>query len=128
MRFSMGLHLTPEQLDSVVEVEQNCAKHLSVINDIYSWDKELRASKTCHFEGAAICSAVQVLHQETNLSYEAVKKVLWVMCRGWEESQVALVSKLPKDSNIQIYVKGLEYQMSGNEQWSATTLRYHSAN
>jgi aristolochene synthase len=124
----MGLHLTPGQLDSVKGVEQNCAKHLSIMNDVYSWDKELRASKTGHAEGAAICSAVQVLHQETDLSYEAAKKVLLAMCRGWETNHAVLVNELPDEWEVQTYAKGLEYQISGNERWSATTLRYHSAN
>jgi aristolochene synthase len=127
MRFSMGLHLTPGQLESVKGVEKNCAKHLSIMNDIYSWDKELRASKAGHAEGAAICSAVQVLHQETDLFYEAAKKVLWAMCRGWEANHVVLVDNLPSDKEVQTYAKGLEYQISGNEKWSATTPRYHSA-
>ncbi|KAJ5874092.1 Aristolochene synthase in complex with 12-13 Difluorofarnesyl diphosphate [Penicillium soppii] len=126
MRFSMGLHLTPAQLDSVKGVEQNCAKHLSIMNDVYSWDKELRASKIGHAEGAAICSAVQVLNQETDLPYEAAKKVLLVMCRGWETKHAVLVNELPDEWEVQTYAKGLEYQISGNERWSQTTLRYHS--
>jgi aristolochene synthase len=122
----MGLHLTPAQLDSVKGVEQNCAKHLSIMNDVYSWDKELRASKIGHAEGAAICSAVQVLNQETDLPYEAAKKVLLVMCRGWETKHAVLVNELPDEWEVQTYAKGLEYQISGNERWSQTTLRYHS--
>jgi aristolochene synthase len=128
MRFSMGLHLTPGQLETVKGVEQNCAKHLSIMNDVYSWDKELRASKTGHAEGAAICSAVQVLHKETDLPYEATKEVLLAMCRGWETNHTVLVNQLPHEWEVQTYAKGLEYQISGNERWSATTPRYHSAN
>ncbi|KAH8807827.1 Aristolochene synthase in complex with 12,13 Difluorofarnesyl diphosphate [Xylogone sp. PMI_703] len=128
MRFSMDLRLTEDQLKSMAEIEQNCAKHLSVLNDIYSWEKELRASKTGHSEGSAICSAVQVLSNETSLPYASAKTVLWAICRGWESNHVALAEKLPTDRDIQIYVKGLEYQISGNEQWSATTSRYHSPN
>ncbi|PKY00095.1 Aristolochene synthase in complex with 12,13 Difluorofarnesyl diphosphate [Aspergillus campestris IBT 28561] len=134
MRFSMELHITPEEIASVREIEQNCAKHLSVVNDIMSWDKEYLAYQTGHPEGSAICSAVQVLADETSLSHAACKRVLWVMCREWENRHEVLVAKrqtdgaVPYGDNLKLYVKGLELQISGNELWSLTTLRYNSPN
>ncbi|KAH8660699.1 aristolochene synthase [Tricladium varicosporioides] len=132
MRFSMGLQLSDRDLKSVEEIEQNCAKHLSVVNDIYSWDKELIASRTGHNEGSAICSAVQVLSEETGLDYAASKRVLWIMCREWELRHEELTQTRRTEANyttdLAAYIKGLEYQISGNELWSATTLRYHSPN
>lgn len=130
----MDLHVTPDEIASVQNIEQNCAKHLSVLNDILSWDKEYRAYQTGHPEGSAICSAVQVLADETSLSYASCKRVLWVMCREWEARHEYLVAKrqtdsaLPFGENLRLYVKGLEYQISGNELWSLTTLRYNSPN
>ncbi|KAB8209383.1 Aristolochene synthase in complex with 12,13 Difluorofarnesyl diphosphate [Aspergillus parasiticus] len=132
MRFSMELYITPQELSSVQPLEQNCAKHLSVLNDIMSWDKEYLAYQTGHPEGSAICSAVQVLSDETSLPYEACKRVLWVMCREWEHQHVLLVEEAEADVNfplsesLRAYIKGLEYQISGNELWSVTTLRYNS--
>lgn len=134
MRFSMELHISPEEIASVREIEQNCAKHLSVVNDIMSWDKEYLACQTGHPEGSAICSAVQVLADETSLSHSACKRILWVMCREWENRHEVLVAKrqadgaVPYGENLKLYVKGLEYQISGNELWSLTTLRYNSPN
>lgn len=128
----MELHLTPDELAAVHPVEQNCAKHLSVLNDIMSWEKEYQAYLTGHPEGSAICSAVQVLSDETSLPYSACKRILWVMCREWELQHDFLVEKLQKEfnykpgGNVMQYVKGLEYQISGNEQWSVTTPRYNS--
>lgn len=132
MRFSMGLHVTREELSAVVPIEQNCAKHLSVVNDILSWDKELAAAQTGHVEGSAVCSAVQVLSDESSLPYSAAKRVLWVMCREWESQHAVLMDELrqswgsPLSESLLTYIKGLEYQMSGNELWSKTTLRYNS--
>lgn len=133
MRFSMGLHITDEEIKSVEPIEQNCSKHLSVLNDIYSWDKELRASKTGHVEGSAICSAVKILADEASLTYSGAKRVLLVMCREWEilhdtlTANRQLNSEIPCSKDLTAYIKGLEYQISGNEEWSMTTLRYHSA-
>lgn len=131
MRFSMNLHVSPAELQSIKEIEMNCSKHISVVNDIYSWEKELKASQTGHKEGSALCSSVSVLSEKANLDYSASKRVLWVMCREWEfvhEELVArrLSSPQPCSTNLRAFMKGLEYQMSGNEAWSETTPRYHS--
>nr|POE75184.1 aristolochene synthase [Quercus suber]POE94735.1 aristolochene synthase [Quercus suber] len=134
MRFSMGLQVTREELASAEPIEQNCAKHLSVLNDILSWDKEYIAAQTGHPEGSAICSAVQVLSDETSISFSAAKRVLWVMCREWELQHIHLFEKRcqdqtsPPSESLLRYIKGLEYQMSGNELWSKTTLRYNKPN
>jgi aristolochene synthase len=129
MRFGMDLHMLPQELELVVDIERNCARHLSVVNDIMSWDKEYRSSQTGHFEGAALCSAVQVLAEETVLGYEAAKRVLWVVCREWEDVHRGLVSRTKGNTpqwseRLDNYILGLEYQMGGNELWSCTTGRY----
>ena len=126
MRFSMALALTPSELDSVRDVDVNCAKHISVINDIFSWEKELLASKTGHQEGSALCSSVQVLAEETHLSTEASKRVLFGMCREWELCHMEMVNARKREEREEVrrYMDGLEYQMSGNELWSRNTLRY----
>ena len=130
MRFSMGLAMTPEQLEAVKEVDENCAKHISVINDIFSWEKEWLASQTGHREGSALCSSVQVLADEAHVSTEASKRVLFTMCREWELCHKELVVKkknvaeLGQSEEVTRYMDGLEYQMSGNELWSRSTMRY----
>lgn len=122
--------MTEEELDSVKIIDQNCAKHISVINDIYSWEKELLASKVGHKEGSALCSSVAVMAQEANLSIEASKRVLFSLCREWElchrQMEAKRLNAVGKEQQAQVlkYIKGLEYQMSGNELWSQTTLRY----
>ncbi|KAK1638009.1 Aristolochene synthase from penicillium Roqueforti [Colletotrichum phormii] len=134
MRFTLGLQLSKEELSSMRLLEQNCSKQISVVNDIYSWEKELQASKVLHEEGAVICSAVKVVADETNLSFHATKRVLWSMIREWEKVHDAMRDKLVATSSPAVsqdmrrYVKGLEHQMSGNEHWSRTTKRYTEPN
>lgn len=127
----MKLHVKPEELAFVRDVEMNCSKHISVVNDIYSWEKELKASQFGHEEGSALCSSVSVLSSETMLDFEASKRVLWAMCREWELVHEKLVKEKQSASlscrkDLAAFLKGLEYQMSGNEAWSASTPRYHS--
>ncbi|GME30039.1 Aristolochene synthase [Neofusicoccum parvum] len=128
MRFSMAIHLTPAELDRMKLLEENCSKQISVVNDIYSWEKEVHASQTGHHEGSALCSAVKVLADETNLSIPATKRVLWSMVREWELVHDELAAGMNGESSedARAYITGLEHQMSGNELWSKTTPRYIS--
>lgn len=108
-------------------VDMNCSKHLSVINDIWSYEKEVLASKTAHEEGGALCTGVAIFAAETEVSIVAAKRVLYSICREWEAHHDELVAEAltKRDSpELRAYVKGLEYQMSGNEMWSRSTLRY----
>jgi aristolochene synthase len=127
MRFSMGLKISPTELDLARPVDMNCSKHLSVVNDIWSFEKELLASKTLHQEGGVLCTSVAILAREAELTYPASKRVLYAMSREWELKHDKLVQEVlaKKDTaELRAYMKGLEYQMSGNELWSRTTLRY----
>lgn len=127
MRFCMGLRLTPEELAVAKLVDMNCSKHLSIINDIWSFEKELLASQTAHEEGGVLCSGVAIFAEGAEVSTAAAKRILYALCREWEVRHKELEAEALSQKNtlqLQAYLKGLEYQMSGNEMWSRTTLRY----
>lgn len=48
MRFSMGLRATVEEVDLLRPLYQNCAKHIAVMNDIWSYEKEAFARLSKH--------------------------------------------------------------------------------
>lgn len=124
----MGLNMTPKELGGMTLLERNCSKQISVVNDIYSYEKELRASQSGHPEGSALCNAVTILADGTSLSIAGSKRVLWAMTREWEDVHNELVAEKVAEECSQAakdYMKGLEFQMSGNELWSKTTPRYH---
>jgi aristolochene synthase len=132
MKFSMGLHLSEFQQDLVRKLEQNCSRQISVVNDIYSFEKELKASLTRNDEGAVLCSSVKLVSDEAGMDTEAAKRVLWSMVREWERLHCILASDVlsvgadqGEQEALGHYVKGLEFQMSGNELWSKNTPRYH---
>ena len=125
MRFVMKLEMTQEELDEVKEVDLNCSKHISVVNDIYSWEKEVKQSEQSNEEGSVLCSSVQVVADECKVNVSAAKRILWAMCREWELVHLKLVDAKANESPVTAtYCKGLEYQMSGNEMWSKGTKRY----
>lgn len=116
----------------MVPLERNCSKQISVVNDIWSWEKELKASQTGHHEGAALCTAVKILADDANLNTDAAKRVLTAMVKEWEVvHDVLTAAQLARPggcrTEVKKYMKGLEYQMSGNLLWSRTTLRYADA-
>lgn len=127
MRFCMSIRLSKAEVELVREVDMNCSKHLAVVNDIWSFGKELAAAKIGHEEGAVLCSSVSIIAKEASISYSAAKRILYILCREWEVKHVKLTSCVLTrydSASLQAYLKGLEYQMSGNEVWSRTTARY----
>lgn len=127
-RFSSGLKLSKEELASVADIEKNVGRHISIVNDIYSYEKELRTAESAHKEGGKLCNAVQIIGAEVGLGVEPSKRVLWSICREWEHvhEELRLARKAEGWSiDLASYVDGLEYHMSGNETWSKSTRRYH---
>ncbi|KAJ4289873.1 hypothetical protein N0V90_011206 [Kalmusia sp. IMI 367209] len=133
MRFSYKLHLSPRELALMSDIERNCGRHISLVNDIYSYEKERRIAEKENSEGAILCNAVQILADQVGITIEAAKNVLWIMIRECEHTHVKLFSRMNSSlpglelkGDLRRYVEGLEYQMSGNEHWSKTTHRYRS--
>ena len=135
----MCLHISSTSHAALASIENNYANHITVVNDIYSYAKELQASLTQskHAEGRAMCSSVTVLGREASLSVQSTMKVLWTCVREWEFEHVRLVEQrlaMNRDQatpesrgdemDVRRYLEALQWQMSGNEEWSRTTKRY----
>ncbi|KAI0163976.1 Aristolochene synthase in complex with 12,13 Difluorofarnesyl diphosphate [Xylariaceae sp. FL1272] len=127
MRFSMGLRVTEKDLAAARPADEICSKHLSVINDIWSYDKEYVASETLHDEGGALCTCVTIVARDAELSIPATKRLLYSLCREWELAYKEEVNRIlthRDTAELRAYLDGLVLQMAGNELWSRTTLRY----
>ena len=141
----MDLHLPSSLLLLLSPLERYCARHISAVNDITSYEKEFRTAQNSSSEGAILCSAVKVVMEETGTDVEQAKMMLWLMVREWErvieELKLAVEERLGKEEEakegesrdrrkredregVRLYIRGLEHQMSGNEAWSVTTGRY----
>ncbi|KAI0387389.1 Aristolochene synthase in complex with 12,13-Difluorofarnesyl diphosphate [Hypomontagnella monticulosa] len=127
MRFSMGLTLTAEDFAITHALNVNFSNHLTVMNDIWSFDKGLLAAEDAHKEGGALCSAVTILADQIGVPASAAKRVLYHICRELELKHETLANQILETRNsleMRFYIKGLEYQMSGNEEYLRTSLRY----
>jgi aristolochene synthase len=72
----MDLHISTEELESVADIEDNCGRHISLVNDIYSYEKERLASQSIEQEGAILCNAVQVLANQLDLGVAPARHML----------------------------------------------------
>ncbi|KAJ5832777.1 hypothetical protein N7474_001088, partial [Penicillium riverlandense] len=129
MRFGANLHLTPTELSRAADLETSAFRFMGVLNDIYSWNREWRVYQENPIDGARPFSAIYILSQETGLPYAACKRLMYSYCRELE-----IVLKQSGDDirsasaeltpDMEKYIKGLEYLMSGVETWSQWTPRY----
>lgn len=127
MRFCADLHLSAEELELVKPIEQNALKHMTVVNDICSLDKEVLAAKD-GFELGAICSSVPIVKEFAGVNEVETKRIMWQMVRAWEMRHFELFQNLQSKSrsvDFLTFLKGLEYQVAGNELWTLTTRRYN---
>lgn len=130
MRYAMDLKVTQQALDSAPVILESYSRLGIVVNDIYSLAKELHAWNIHHTEGGQVLNMVVMQAEETGTSYEAAKRVLWVLCREWELEHFELIAQREAalegcSEDLRVYMKGLEYVLGGNEEWSSYTGRYH---
>ncbi|KAI0599443.1 Aristolochene synthase in complex with 12,13-Difluorofarnesyl diphosphate [Biscogniauxia sp. FL1348] len=127
MNFCMGLHITDEEWRLVRPVAFNFGRHLLSLNDVYSYEKEVRVQDEGKQEGGVLVSAVPIVAKLVQVDVESAKRIIWMMCREWEANHHRLVAEILKkhpSPAIEAFCKGIEYQYSGNEVWSHETRRY----
>ena len=131
MLYSMRFHPTSSTLASIPNIEESYSKLGIIVNDIHSFDKELRAFKANPTtEGASLLNLVYLFADDTGLPYEAAKRVLWTLTREWELEFLQLVAEMEVseggcEEDLKVYLRGLEFILAGNERWSAVSGRYH---
>ncbi|TDZ29866.1 Aristolochene synthase [Colletotrichum spinosum] len=55
------------------------SRHISVVNDLASWDKECRAEREIDAQGSVVSNIVQILSDDCGFSPESAKAVLWAI-------------------------------------------------
>lgn len=128
----MDLRLTPSTLASIHDIEISYSRLGIVVNDIHSFDKEVRAYAQNPTDTGKVLNMVAMQAQETGVSFASAKRLLWVLCREWEVLHLEMVKKREsnmdggeEDEALKVYMKGLELILGGNEKWSEYTQRYH---
>ena len=130
VRYSCRIHLSEETLKSLDGMVELFDKMGMVVNDIYSFNKELYLWNKDHKEGAKMLNIVIYMSNDAEVSYATAKRILWVLCREWEIDYQDMMTKAMQEKygsndDVKKYIKALEYVVGGNEFWSAKTERYH---
>ncbi|KAJ5250893.1 hypothetical protein N7489_001303 [Penicillium chrysogenum] len=130
IRFSARLYLTTAELDKTAPLASIAFRHVSVMNDIYSWEKEWKVYQANPTDGARPFSAIYIFANETGLPYTACKRLMYSYCRELElafkqsSDEIRHNSLASLTHELEMYIKGLEYFMCGIELWSQWTPRY----
>lgn len=130
IRFGMDLHIPSDVQDSLQEIHDSYAKLGIIVNDIESFDKELNAWETHGKEGAHMLNMVKMMAKDGGVSYDAAKRICYILVRESEFEHERLVAKFLADTDgdsksLTRYVYALGCCLGGNEVWSQTTARYH---
>ncbi|OQD86483.1 hypothetical protein PENANT_c007G00831 [Penicillium antarcticum] len=94
------------------------------------WEREWKMHQENPTDGSRPLSAIYILANETGLPFTACKRLMYSYCRELEliikhtgdELQADSVSKWTPEMDM--YFKGVESFMRGNELWSQWTPRY----
>jgi aristolochene synthase len=125
MCFSMSLHVTPEELALLSDLEMNAMRHVTLVNDIASYEKEILAAG----KGAAhgqLCSAVPIVITSFGIGEQSAMRIMWETSRELELEHLRLFEAATQQcvtKALESHVKGLEYQIAGNERWNLLTPR-----
>ncbi|KAJ5355833.1 hypothetical protein N7517_010442 [Penicillium concentricum] len=125
--FGAKLHLTTTELKETTALESTAFRHVSAMNDIYSWEREWKVYQANPTDGAQPFSTIYIFANETGLPYTACKRLMYSYCRelelAFKQSSDEIRTGSPRHE-LEMYIKGLEYFMSGIELWSQWTPRY----
>ncbi|CAG8947440.1 unnamed protein product [Penicillium salamii] len=130
MRFGANLHLNDAQKAKSKPFESIAFRHMCIINDTYSWEREWRVSQTSQADGAQPFSSVYIVAKETQQPFSVCKRLLYDYCRGIELDFKQAMDALRNEGSsvvtpeLESYLQSLEFFMSGIEAWSQWTPRY----
>lgn len=124
-RFALNLSMSAEEIEAVSDLDMNRSRFITIINDIFSWEMELKQSQSSNEEGSYLCSSVQIIMDSLGVDDDAAKAILWTIARHLELRHLQLSSSLvEKYPTLGMYCKATGYHMSGIEAWHKETHRY----
>lgn len=125
IRFGCGVHQTQKELAPFDEVSDLWVRHSILINDLYSYDKEVHEAETVN---ASIVNAVAVTEQLLSVPPSLAKNIIRTITWDMENEFHAMCEKFMHDPLLndrqRVYVTALFDSMAGNIFHSATLSRY----
>lgn len=125
LRFGCGVHQTQKELAPFDELSDLFVRHSILINDLYSYDKEVHEVETIN---ASIVNAVAVSEQLLSVPPHVAKSIIRTITWDMEKEFHAICEKFMHDPLLndrqRVYVTALFDALAGNIFHSATLSRY----
>ncbi|KAG7405186.1 hypothetical protein ACKAV7_013889 [Fusarium commune] len=125
IRFGSGVHHTSEEIAPFDELEDLYVQHSILMNDLYSYDKEIYEARTIN---GSVVNAVHVIEKLMSVSPNLAKTITRTMSFDVEKKYYALSEKFMRDPSLndkqRTYVIALFDCLTGNLFHHATLGRY----
>jgi len=122
----MALTIPDTEYEAGMEMARSAYAALGLTNDLYSWDKERKASKLAGRD--YVFNAIWVIMEEYQTDEEHAKELCKEQIRMHISEFVEVVKKAKTDSklssDLRLYLEALLYSYSGNLAWSISCPRY----
>jgi hypothetical protein len=130
MLFGMGMTLTPEEDALLADVVRPCYAALALANDYFSFDREWAEIQTNPVGGKPI-NAVWLYMQWRGVGTAVAKRLVTEAANRYERQFLELCEQFrsrhtPVSPKLDLYLRALSYQVSGNVVWSLNCPRYHT--
>ncbi|KAK4164713.1 isoprenoid synthase domain-containing protein [Cladorrhinum sp. PSN259] len=128
MLFGMGMTLTTEEDAQLADVVRPCFAALALANDYFSFDKEWKEAQE---PGASKpLNAVWLNMQWNGVDIAIAKKIVRDAANRYERSFLERCDNFrsvnaPIPEKLDLYLRGMAYQVSGNVVWSLNCPRYY---
>jgi terpene synthase-like protein len=128
MLFGMGMSMTKEEDEQLADVVYPCYAALGLANDYFSFDREYEQFKQS--DATLLTNAVWHYMQWQNVDVDTAKDLVRNATTKYEEQFLERCTDfrhthVPVSSKLDLYLTGLQHQISGNVVWSLNCPRYH---
>ncbi|KAH6843366.1 isoprenoid synthase domain-containing protein [Chaetomium sp. MPI-CAGE-AT-0009] len=129
MLFGLGLTLTPEEDALLANITQPCYACFALANDYFSFDREWAEAQT-HPGASKPINAVWLYMQWHGVGVALAKRLVAKASNRYEARFLELCERFrdehkPISPKLDLYLRGLTYQVSGNVVWSLNCPRYY---
>ncbi|KAL4904343.1 isoprenoid synthase domain-containing protein [Aspergillus multicolor] len=93
-RWATGVSIPADEADLIHEIDLNIAAHVCLVNDLFSWEKELLAASET---GAEIVNAVGIVMQQEDVDADTAQRMLAIRMEELETKHYQLLDGKGKE-------------------------------
>lgn len=125
----MGISVPEEEMDMCKRLTRPAWIHLGLTNDLYSWEKEYKAS--LEHGQTQVVNAIWVLMREHSLTIDQAKDLCRKKIKESTAEYLRIVEENRNNENLSLdlrrYIDCMQYTLSANLVWSGICPRYNLA-